>query len=67
MAFAAGSVDILLGMTDHQRALTAVNVVGVSFVTVVAISLTVIFGLRGLVATYLLLYAVTNNLKIGVL
>lgn len=66
-ACAAGSVGILLTMTDNQRALVVVNVAITAFLTVTAIPLTVEFGLPGLVASYLLMLTVNNGLEVAVL
>jgi O-antigen/teichoic acid export membrane protein len=66
-ACAAGSVGILLKMTDHQRALLVVNVAITAFLTATAIPLTVEFGLAGLVASYLLMLSVNNGLEVAVL
>ncbi|WP_135854381.1 lipopolysaccharide biosynthesis protein [Halorussus salinus] len=66
-ACAAGSVGILLTMTDHQRALLVVNLVITAFLTVTAIPLTTTFGLPGLVASYLLMLTVNNGLEVAVL
>ncbi|MFC7047011.1 lipopolysaccharide biosynthesis protein [Halobacteriaceae archaeon GCM10025711] len=66
-ACAAGSVGILLTMTDNQRALLVVNVAITAFLTVTAIPLTVSFGLPGLVASYLLMLTVNNGLEVAVL
>ncbi|UPW00369.1 lipopolysaccharide biosynthesis protein [Halorussus gelatinilyticus] len=66
-ACAAGSVGILLTMTDHQRALLVVNVVITAFLAVTAIPLTTTFGLPGLVGSYLLMLTVNNGLEVVVL
>ncbi|WP_158056452.1 lipopolysaccharide biosynthesis protein [Halorussus halophilus] len=66
-ACAAGSVGILLTMTDNQRALLVVNVAITAFLTVTAIPLTLNFGLPGLVASYLLMLTVNNGLEVAVL
>ena len=66
-ACGAGSVGILLTMTDHQRALLVVNTVITAFLTVTAIPLTIEFGLPGLVASYLLMLIVNNGLEVVVL
>ncbi|WP_458187903.1 lipopolysaccharide biosynthesis protein [Haladaptatus sp. NG-WS-4] len=66
-ACAAGSVGILLTMTDHQRALLVVNVAITAFLTVTAVPLTVTYGLPGLVASYLLMLTVNNGLEVAVL
>jgi len=67
LACAAGSVGILLRMTDHQRALLVVNTAITLFLAVTAIPLTVEFGLAGLVASYLLMLGVNNGLEVAVL
>lgn len=66
-ACAAGSVGILLTMTDNQRALLVVNVVITLILTVVAIPLTANFGLPGLVGSYLLMLTLNNGLEVAVL
>jgi O-antigen/teichoic acid export membrane protein len=66
-ACAAGSVGILLKMTDNQRALLVVNVVITAFLAVTAIPLTTEFGLPGLVASYVLMLTVNNGLEVAVL
>ena len=66
-ACAAGSVGILLTMTDNQRALLVVNTVITLFLAVVSIPLTVEFGLPGLVASYLLMLTLNNGLEVLVL
>jgi O-antigen/teichoic acid export membrane protein len=66
-ACAAGSVGILLKMTDNQRALLVVNVVITAFLAVTAVPLTTEFGLPGLVASYVLMLTVNNALEVAVL
>ncbi|WP_435320678.1 lipopolysaccharide biosynthesis protein [Haloarchaeobius sp. TZWSO28] len=66
-ACAAGSVGILLAMTDNQRALLAVNVFITAFLTVTAIPLTSAYGLEGLVASYFLMLTINNGLEVAVL
>ncbi len=66
-ACAAGSVAIILSMTDHQRALLVTNVVSTLLLAAVAIPLTATYGLPGLVATYLLMLTVNNGLEIATL
>jgi O-antigen/teichoic acid export membrane protein len=66
-ACAAGSVGILLTMTDNQRALLVVNVVVTSILVVTAVPLTVAYGLPGLVASYLLMLTLNNGLEVAVL
>jgi O-antigen/teichoic acid export membrane protein len=67
IACAAGSVGILLMMTDHQRALLVVNAAITAVLVVVAIPLTVEFGLAGVVATFLLMLVVNNTAEVVVL
>lgn len=67
LACAAGSVGILLTMTDHQRALLVVNTVVTTILVVTAIPLTVEFGLAGVVASYLLMLSLNNGLEVAVL
>ncbi|WP_327052996.1 lipopolysaccharide biosynthesis protein [Halomicrococcus gelatinilyticus] len=66
-ACAAGSVGILLTMTDNQRALLIVNVAITAFLTVTAVPLTLTYGLPGLVGSYLLMLTVNNGLEVAVL
>jgi O-antigen/teichoic acid export membrane protein len=66
-ACAAGSVGILLTMTDNQRALLVVNVVVTLFVVATTVPLTLAFGLPGVVAGYLLMLTVNNGLEVAVL
>ncbi len=66
-ACAAGSVGILLTMTDNQRALLVVNVGITAFLSVTAIPLTTAFGLPGLVGSYVLMLALNNGLEVAVL
>jgi O-antigen/teichoic acid export membrane protein len=66
-ACAAGSVAILLSMTDNQRALLYTNVVVTAFLAVTAVPLTVAHGLPGLVVSYLLVLTVNNGLEVVVL
>lgn len=66
-ACAAGSVGILLTMTDNQRGLLVVNTVVTLVLAVVAIPLTAAFGLPGLVFGYLLMLTLNNGLEILVL
>lgn len=67
LACAAGSVGILLTMTDHQRALLVVNVAVTAVLAAVAVPLTVTYGLPGLVATFLLMLALNNGAEVAVL
>jgi len=67
VACAAGSVGILLKMTDNQRALLVVNVAITAGLVVVAVPLTRRFGLAGVVATYLLMLTINNTLEVVVL
>ncbi len=66
-ACAAGSVGILLKMTDHQRASLVVNTVITLGLAVTAVPLTVEFGLTGLVISYVLMLTVNNGLEVVVL
>ncbi|WP_053948637.1 lipopolysaccharide biosynthesis protein [Halolamina sediminis] len=66
-ACAAGSVGILLRMTDHQRALLVTNVAITTVLAVVAIPLTIEFGLAGVVWTYLLMLTLNNGIEVAVL
>lgn len=66
-ACAAGSVGILLKMTDNQHAVLLVNTVITVFLVGTAVPLTVLFGLQGIVATYLLMLVVNNGVEITVL
>ncbi|NHN40663.1 lipopolysaccharide biosynthesis protein [Halorubellus sp. JP-L1] len=67
VACAAGSVGILLAMTDNQRALLVVNTAITAALVVVAIPLTAEFGLPGLVGTYVLMLTLNNALEVVVL
>lgn len=66
-ACAAGSVGILLKMTDHQRASLVVNSFITAGLVVTAVPLTATYGLEGLVVSYLLMLTVNNGLEIAVL
>ncbi|WP_435362132.1 hypothetical protein [Haloarchaeobius sp. DFWS5] len=66
-ACAAGSVGILLAMTDNQRALLAINTAITAFLVVTAIPLTSQFGLDGLVTSYVLMLTINNGLEVAVL
>ncbi|KAB1197807.1 MULTISPECIES: lipopolysaccharide biosynthesis protein [Haloferax] len=66
-ASAAGSVGILLMMTDNQRAYLVVNTAITVVLAIVAIPATATFGLAGLVGTYLLMLTVNNALEVAVL
>ena len=66
-ACAAGSVGILLRMTDNQRALLVTNVAITTVLAVVAIPVTVRFGLTGVVWTYLLMLTLNNGVEVLVL
>ena len=66
-ACAAGSVGILLRMTDHQQALLVTNVAITTVLAVVAIPLTIEFGLAGVVWTYLLMLTLNNGIEVAVL
>lgn len=67
LACAAGSVGIMLTMTDHQRALLVVNVALTAVLVVTTVPLTATFGLSGLVAGYFLMLALNNGLEVAVL
>ncbi|WP_323676503.1 lipopolysaccharide biosynthesis protein [Halorubellus sp. PRR65] len=67
VACAAGSVGILLMMTDNQRALLVVNSAITAALVVVAIPLTANYGLPGLVGTYVLMLTLNNTLEVVVL
>ncbi|PSQ52142.1 hypothetical protein BRD20_07845 [Halobacteriales archaeon SW_8_65_20] len=67
IACAAGSVGILLMMTDHQRAMFLVNAAITSALVVVSIPLTRRYGLSGVVAVYLLMLSLNNTLEVVVL
>ena len=67
VACAAGSVGILLMMTDNQRALLVVNTAITAALVVVAIPLTATYGLPGLVGTYVLMLTLNNALEAAVL
>ncbi|WP_135365420.1 lipopolysaccharide biosynthesis protein [Halosimplex halophilum] len=66
-ACAAGSVGILLMMTDNQRPYLAVNVCITLLLAAVAVPLTVRYGLAGLVASYVLMLTLNNGLEVAVL
>ncbi|WP_255151433.1 lipopolysaccharide biosynthesis protein [Halorarius halobius] len=66
-ACAAGSVGILLMMTDHQRALLVVNGTLTAALIVTAVPLTAAFGLPGLVGGYLLMLSLNNGLEVAAL
>jgi len=66
-ACAAGSVGLLLMMTDNQRPYLVVNVVITLFLAVTAVPLTIRFGLSGLVASFVLMLTVNNGLEVSVL
>lgn len=66
-ACAAGSVGILLMMTDNQRALLVINVVVTTILVAAAVPLTLRFGLWGVVASYLLMLTLNNGLEVAVL
>ncbi|GAB7093042.1 lipopolysaccharide biosynthesis protein [Halolamina litorea] len=66
-ACAAGSVGILLRMTDHQQALLVTNVVITTVLAAVAVPLTVQYGLAGVVWTYLLMLTLNNGIEVAVL
>ncbi|MFB6150607.1 MAG: lipopolysaccharide biosynthesis protein [Haloarculaceae archaeon] len=66
-ACAAGSVGILLTMTDNQRAYLVVNVAITLVLAVTAVPLTAAFGLPGLVASFVLMLALNNGVEVAVL
>ena len=66
-ACAAGSVGILMLMTDHQRALLVVNTVVTLVLVAAAVPLTIRFGLAGLVASFVLMLTLNNGLEVVVL
>ncbi|MBO4247838.1 lipopolysaccharide biosynthesis protein [Halomicrobium sp. IBSBa] len=66
-ACAAGSVGILLTMTDNQRALLIVNTVVTLLLIAVAVPLTLAYDLPGLVASYLLMLTLNNGFEVAVL
>ena len=66
-ACAAGSVGILLMMTDNQRPYLAVNVCITLLLAAIAVPLTIRFGLAGLVASYVLMLTLNNGLEVAVL
>lgn len=66
-ACAAGSVGILLMMTDNQRAMLVVNTAITLVLIVTAVPLTITYGLPGLVASYLLMLTLNNGLEVAVL
>lgn len=66
-ASAAGSVSIVLEMTDHQRALLVIDTLTAVVVVGTAVPLTLRYGLEGLVVSYLLKDVANNGLEIAVL
>ena len=66
-ACAAGSVGILLRMTDNQRALLVTNVFITGVLVVTAIPLTQRYGLTGVVGSYVLMLWLNNGLEVAVL
>ena len=66
-ACAAGSVGILLRMTDNQRALLVVNTAITLVLAAMAIPLTIEFGLPGLVASFFLMLTINNGLEVAAL
>jgi O-antigen/teichoic acid export membrane protein len=66
-ACAAGSVGILLRMTDNQRALLVVNVFITAILIATAIPLTLEYGLAGVVGSYVLMLWLNNGLEVVVL
>lgn len=67
IACGAGSVGILLAMTDHQRAMFLVNTAITAGLVVVSIPLTRQYGLAGVVGVYLLMLSLNNVLEVVVL
>ena len=67
VACAAGSVGILLMMTDNQRALLVINTIITAILVVTAIPLTATYGLAGLVGSYVLMLSLNNALEVVVL
>lgn len=63
VASVAGSVSILLSMTDHQRAAFGIEIASALILVAVAVPLTMLFGLRGLVVSYLVDRTVSNGLQ----
>lgn len=66
-ACAAGSVGILLTMTDNQRALLVTNTALTLVLAVVSVPLTALYGLPGLVFAYLLMLTLNNGMEVVVL
>ncbi|MFB6146326.1 MAG: lipopolysaccharide biosynthesis protein [Halobacteriaceae archaeon] len=66
-ACGAGSVGILLMMTDNQRAILAVNLTITAFLIVTAVPLTITDGLPGLVVSYVLMLTVNNAMEVAAL
>ncbi|MFB6125925.1 MAG: lipopolysaccharide biosynthesis protein [Halolamina sp.] len=66
-ACAAGSVGILLRMTDNQRALLVTNVAITAILAAVAVPLTATYGLAGLVGAYVLMFTLNNGVEVAVL
>lgn len=67
LAAAAGSVGILLMMTDHQRALLVTDATVSAVLVVTAVPLTARYGIAGLAGSYLLTFALNNGLEVAVL
>lgn len=67
MASVAGSVSILLSMTDRQRAAFVIEIASALVLVSIAVPLTVLFGLRGLVVSYLVDRTVSNGLQMAAL
>lgn len=66
-ACTAGSVGGILWMTDHPRAFMGVNGVTTVFVLMMAIPMTMVYGLGGMVVSYLSMRVVNNALEMGAL
>ncbi|WP_276257568.1 lipopolysaccharide biosynthesis protein [Haloglomus litoreum] len=67
VACVAGSVGILLLMTDNQRASFLVNASLTGVLTVIAVPVTLHFGLPGLAVVYLLMLSANNIAEVGAL
>lgn len=61
---AAGSVGIIVAMTDHQRALRNLEMVQTLLIMMTIIPLVVLFGLLGVVASYFLKIIINNGLEV---
>lgn len=65
IACAAGSVGMILMMTDHQHALLVTNGVATTVLAIVAIPLTATYGLAGVVASFVLMNTINNGLEVA--